>query len=53
MVHCVGTIVGEEKISSISPTILFCWIGGVEATVVVVVFCASFEHTMKRMNFAV
>jgi hypothetical protein len=44
--HCVGTIVGEE-------TICFCWIEGVEAIVVVVVFCASFEQTMKRMNFAV
>jgi hypothetical protein len=53
MGHCVGTIVGEETISSVSSTIYFCWIEGVEAAVVVVVFCASFEQTVKRMNFAV
>ena len=53
MGHCVGTIVGEETISSFSSTIFFCWIEGVEAVVVVVVFCASFEQTVKRMNFVV
>jgi hypothetical protein len=53
MGHCVGTIVGEEKISSVSSTICFLWIKGVEAVVVVVVFYASFEQTMKRMNFVV
>jgi hypothetical protein len=44
--HCVGTIVGEE-------IICFCWIEGVEAAVVVVVFFASFEHIVKMMNFAI
>jgi hypothetical protein len=53
MGHCVGTIVGEETISSFSSAICFCWIEGVEAAVVVVAFCASFEQTVKRMNFAV
>jgi hypothetical protein len=53
MGHCVGTIVGEDTISSFSSTIYFCWIEGVEVAVVVVVLCASFEHTVKRMNFAV
>jgi hypothetical protein len=48
----VGTILDEETISSFSSTICFCWIEGVEATVVVVVFCASFEQIVKRMNFA-
>jgi hypothetical protein len=47
--HCVGTIIGEETISAIC----FCWIEGVEAAVVAVAFCASFEKTVKRMNFAV
>jgi hypothetical protein len=53
MGHCVGTIVGEEKISSFSYAICFCWIEGVEVVVVVVAFFASFEQTMKRMNFTV
>jgi hypothetical protein len=53
MGHCVGTIVGEETISSFSSTICFYWIEGVEVAVVVVAFCASFEQTVKRMNFAV
>jgi hypothetical protein len=53
MGHCVGTIVGEETISSFSSAIFFCWIEGVEAVVVVVALCASFEQTVKRMNFAV
>ena len=53
MGYCVGTIVDEETISSISSTICFCWIECVEASVVVLVLCASFEQTMKRMNFAV
>jgi hypothetical protein len=53
MGHCVSTIVGEETISSFSSTIYFCWIKGFEAAVVVVVFFASFEQTMKRMNFTV
>jgi hypothetical protein len=51
--HCVGTIVGEEKISSFSFAICFYWIEGIEAAVVAVAFCASFEHTVKKMNFAV
>jgi hypothetical protein len=41
--HCVGTIVGEETISTFSSAIYFCWIEDVEATVVVMVFYASFE----------
>jgi hypothetical protein len=53
MGHCVGTIVGEEKISSFSSKNCFSWIGGVEAVVVVVVFCESFKKTVKMMNFAV
>jgi hypothetical protein len=53
MGHCVGTIVGEETISSFSSAIYFCWIEGVEVTVVVVSFCASFEQTVKKMNFAI
>jgi hypothetical protein len=53
MGHCVGTIVGEETISYVSSTICFDWIEGVEDELVVVVFCASFEHNVKRMNFAV
>jgi hypothetical protein len=53
MGHCVGTIVGEETISYFSSIIYFCWIEGVEATVVLAVLCASFEQTVKRMNFAV
>jgi hypothetical protein len=52
MGHCVGTIVGEETISYVSLTICFCWIEGVEDALVVVVFCASFEQIVKRMNFA-
>jgi hypothetical protein len=51
--HCVGTIVGEETLSAFSSVIFFCWIEGVEAAVVVVAFCASFENAVKRMNFAV
>jgi hypothetical protein len=43
MGHCVGTIVGEETIYFVSSTNYFCWIEGVDAAVVVVVFCASFE----------
>jgi hypothetical protein len=53
MGHCVGTIVGEETISSLSSAICFCWIEGVDFGVVVVAFFASFEQTVKRMNFAV
>jgi hypothetical protein len=54
MGHCVGTIVGEGTISTFSYVICSCSIEGVEAAVVVVVaFCASFEQTMKRMNFAI
>jgi hypothetical protein len=53
MGHCVGTIVGEETIYYFSSTIYFCWIEGVEAAVVVVAFYASFEQTVKRLNFAV
>jgi hypothetical protein len=51
--HCVGTIVGEEKIFSFSSTICFCWIEGVEVAVVVVAFYTSFEHNVKRINFVV
>jgi hypothetical protein len=43
MGHYVGTIVGEETISSFSSEIFFCWIEGVEDVVVVVDFYASFE----------
>jgi hypothetical protein len=46
MRHCVGTIVGGI-------TICFCWIKGFEVAVIVAVFCASFEQTVKRLNFAV
>jgi hypothetical protein len=53
MGHCVGIIVGEETISYVSLIIYFCWIEGVEAAVVVVVFCAFFEQTLKRMDFVV
>jgi hypothetical protein len=53
MRHYVGTIVGEDTISSFSSAICFCWIEGVEATVVIVAFCASFKETVKRMNFGV
>jgi hypothetical protein len=53
MGHCVGTIIGEETISDVSSTICFLWIEGVEAMVVAVVFCTSFEHTVNRMNFGV
>jgi hypothetical protein len=53
MEHYVGTIVGEETISSASLTIYFFWIEGVEVSVVVVVLCLSFEQTVKRMNFPV
>jgi hypothetical protein len=49
----VGTIVGEETIYFFSYEIFFYWIEGVDATVVVVAFYASFEHTVKRMNFTV
>jgi hypothetical protein len=49
MGHCVGTIVGEETIY----VIFFCWIEGVKAVVVAGAFCASFEQTVKRMNFAI
>ena len=51
--HYVGTIVGEETISSFSSAICFCWIKGVEAAMVAMAFCASFEQTVKRLNFAV
>jgi hypothetical protein len=51
--HCVDTIVGEEPISSFSSTMYFCWIEGVEVAVVVVAFCTSFEHILKRINFSV
>jgi hypothetical protein len=51
--YCVGTIIGEEIISSFAYAICFYWIEGVEDAVVVVAFCASFEQTVKRMNFAV
>jgi hypothetical protein len=53
MGNCVGTIVGEKKISYVSSIICFSWIEGFEATVVVVVFCTSFEQIVKRMNFLV
>jgi hypothetical protein len=45
--HYVGTIVGEETISAIC----FCWIEGVEATMVAMVavaFYASFEPVLKK-----
>jgi hypothetical protein len=45
----VGTILGEETIY----VICFSWIEGAEAAVVVVAFYASFEQTVKRMNFVV
>jgi hypothetical protein len=45
----VGTILGEEKNS----TIFFSWVEGVEVASVAGAFCASFEHAMKRMHFAV
>jgi hypothetical protein len=51
--HCVGTIVAEETIYAFSSAICFYWIEGDEAVVVVVALCASFEQTVKRMNFAV
>jgi hypothetical protein len=53
MGHCIDTIVGEGTIHAFSSTICFCLIEGVEAVVVVVDFYASFEQTVKRMNFAV
>ena len=53
MGHCVGTIVGEETISSFSLKILFCCIEGVEAAVIVAVLCAPFEKTVRRMHFVV
>jgi hypothetical protein len=53
MGHCVRTIIGEETISYFSSAICCCWIEGVEAAVVVVAFYASFEQTVKRMNFSV
>jgi hypothetical protein len=43
MRHYVGTIVGEEKLSSCSSTFYFCWIEGAETVVVAVAFCSSFE----------
>jgi hypothetical protein len=51
--YCVGTIVGEETISSFSSAIYFCWIEGTEDAMVVVAFHASIEQTVKRMNFAI
>jgi hypothetical protein len=52
--HYVGTIVGEGTISAFFfPAICFCWIEGVEDAVVVVAFCAFFEQSVKRMDFAV
>jgi hypothetical protein len=51
--HCVGTNVGEETISSFSSAICLCWIEGVEAAVVAMAFYASFEHIVKRLNFAI
>jgi hypothetical protein len=51
--HCVGTIVGEGTIYAFSSAICLYWIEGVEAAVVVVLFYASFEHTMNKINFAV
>jgi hypothetical protein len=53
MGHCVGTIAGEETISYFSFAIYFYWIEGVEAAVVVVAFCVSFKHIVKRLNFVV
>jgi hypothetical protein len=53
MGHCVGTIVGEEEISSFPSAICFYWIEGVEAAVVAVAFCSSFEQIVKRLNLAV
>jgi hypothetical protein len=47
--HCVGTIVGEETFF----VIYFCWIEGVEAALVAVAFCASFEQNVKRMDFVI
>jgi preprotein translocase subunit SecF len=53
MGHGVGTLVGEETISSFSSTICFCWIEGVVSTMVVAVVCAYFKKNVKRMNFVV
>jgi hypothetical protein len=43
MGNCVGTILDEETIYSFSYAISFSWIEGVEAEVVVVALCGSFE----------
>jgi hypothetical protein len=51
--NCVGTIEGEETIPTFSYTICFHWIEGVEAAMVVVAFCTTFEETVKRMVFLV
>jgi hypothetical protein len=51
--HYVGTIVGEETMSSFSSEVYFYWIEGVEDGVVVVALCASFEQIVNKMNFAV
>jgi hypothetical protein len=53
MGHCLGTIVGEETIYVFSSVIFFYWIEGVEVAVVVGASFASFEQTVKRMNFVV
>jgi hypothetical protein len=53
MGNCVGTIIGEETISSFSSPICFCWIEGTKVVVVAVAFCASFEQIVKKLNFVV
>jgi hypothetical protein len=53
MGHCLGTIVGEETISSFSFATCFCWIEGVEVGLVAVALCSPFENIVKRLNFSV
>jgi hypothetical protein len=52
---CVGTIVGEETISSFSSARFFYWKerSWAKAAVVAVYFCSPFEHIVKRLNFVV
>jgi hypothetical protein len=51
----VGTIVGEEPISSFSSATYFCWKerSWAKAAVVAVSFYSYFEQIVKRMNFTV
>jgi hypothetical protein len=51
MGHCVGTIVGEETIYVVSSTIYSFLIEGVEAAVVIVVFCTSWMILRMEIYF--